>query len=548
MSYTLMVLAIVATGVLSFGLWVHHMYTTGLSPTGLGFFAAASMAVSIPSAVQVFGWMTTLWAGRPVWRTPLLFVAGFLVIFTLGGLTGVMVAAVPFDWQVHDTYFVVAHFHYVLVGGMVFPLFAAFYYWAPAFSHRVLSDTLGKYAFWLMFIGFNVAFFPMHLAGLWGMPRRVYTYPAELGWGTLNMISTIGAFMLAAGVLVFLWDLVRNLRPTLTGGAGNVWKAGTLEWLPGDVYGVRSIPLISSRNPLWDQPALQENVGEGRYYLPNAPTGVRETIVTSAIEAAPQYVLRLPGPGWTPLLAAVFTAAFFMLLTVKLVMLAVVCGAVSIAMILAWMWHRDPEPLPPVDIGGGIKLPTYVSGPMSHSWLAMMVLLLVAGSLYLAYVFSYLYLWTVAPQYWPQPGERLLSPLIFLSGALLVLGSALMLAASYALSMPARRRARVAVLLLAAVAAIAASLTIEFVGQWQSGLRPSASGYAAMVYLAGFLQLELVVAVGIMALFVAVRVITNRVDAERRVTLDNTAILLHYTVAQGLVGLALVHGFPRLVS
>ena len=132
---------------------------------------------------------------------------GFLFIFTLGGLTGVMVAMVPFDWQAHDTYFVVAHFHYVLVGGMVFPLFAAFYYWAPAFSRRALSERLGKTAFWLMFIGFNVAFFPMHLTGLLGMPRRVYTYPAELGWGSLNMISTLGAFMFAAGILVFLLDV-----------------------------------------------------------------------------------------------------------------------------------------------------------------------------------------------------------------------------------------------------------------------------------------------------------------------------------------------------
>jgi cytochrome c oxidase subunit I+III len=547
-AHNLIVVALIATGFFSFGLWVHHMFTTGIPAMSLSFFSAASMAVAVPSGIQVFAWIATFAAGRLQINAASLFVLGFLFIFTLGGLTGVMVAMVPFDWQVHDTYFVVAHFHYVLVGGMVFPLFAAFYYWAPAFSDRRLSEWLGSYAFWLMFIGFNVAFFPMHLMGLWGMPRRVYTYPEELGWGTLNMISTVGAFMLAAGVLVFLWDLVRNLRPTLTGGAGDVWKAGTLEWLHGDVYSMRSIPLISTRNPLWDQPQLQKDVGDGRYYLPNAATGSRETIVTSAIEAAPQYLLRLPGPGWTPLLAAVFTAAFFMLLTVKLVMLALLCGALSIAMMLAWMWRRDPEPVGAVDIGGGIRLPTYASGSMSHSWLAMVVLLLVASSLFLAYLFSYLYLWTVAPQNWPRVGERPLSPLLFLSGALLVAGSVAMTAASHALSMSVRRRNGVAVLLLIAIAAIAASLAIEITGHWQAGLRPANSGYAAMLYLAAFLQLELVAAVLVMTVFVAVRVLTGRVDAERRGMVDNTGILLHYTVAQGLLGLVLVHGFPRLVS
>ncbi len=166
------------------------MFTTGIPLMSLSFFSAASMAVSLPSGIQVFAWIATIAAGRLRFATPSLFVLGFLFIFTLGGLTGVMVAMVPFDWQAHDTYFVVAHFHYVLVGGMVFPLFAALYYWAPAFSRHALSERLGSWAFWLMFVGFNVAFLPMHLTGLMGMPRRVYTYPAELGWGTLNAIST----------------------------------------------------------------------------------------------------------------------------------------------------------------------------------------------------------------------------------------------------------------------------------------------------------------------------------------------------------------------
>ena len=197
-AYNLIVVALIATGFFSFGLWVHHMFTTGIPHLSLSFFSAASMAVSLPSGIQVFAWIATIASGRLRLATPSLFVLGFLFIFTLGGLTGVMVAMVPFDWQAHDTYFVVAHFHYVLVGGMVFPLFAAFYYWVPAFSRRALSERLGKTAFWLMFVGFNVAFFPMHMSGLLGMPRRVYTYPAGLGWDALNLISTVGAFIRGA--------------------------------------------------------------------------------------------------------------------------------------------------------------------------------------------------------------------------------------------------------------------------------------------------------------------------------------------------------------
>src|SRR5919112_630623 len=243
--YRLVVLALIATGFLSFGLWVHHMYATGLPKMSLSFFSAASTAVAVPSGIQVFAWIATIASGRLRLNTPTLFILGFLFIFTLGGLTGVMVAMVPFDWQAHDTYFVVAHFHYVLVGGMVFPLFATFYYWAPMVSRNRLSERLGRWAFWLMFLGFNVAFFPMHITGLIGMPRRVYTYPVGMGWDALNMVSTIGAFMIAAGVAIFLVDLARNFRFASEENAGNVWNAGTLEWLPNGNYATRSIRSVN---------------------------------------------------------------------------------------------------------------------------------------------------------------------------------------------------------------------------------------------------------------------------------------------------------------
>ena len=202
--YTAIVLSLIATGFLAFGLWVHHMFTTGLPQLGASFFTAASMLIAIPSGIQIFCWIATLWDGRPQFRTPLLFVLGFFFIFVLGGLTGVMLASVPLDAQVHDTFFVVAHLHYVLIGGAVFPLFGAFYYWFPKATGRLLDERAGRWNFWLFFIGFNLAFFPMHQLGLIGMPRRVYTYPDGLGWNELNLLASIGAGLIAASVAPFV--------------------------------------------------------------------------------------------------------------------------------------------------------------------------------------------------------------------------------------------------------------------------------------------------------------------------------------------------------
>src|SRR5215211_5989080 len=194
--YLGVVLSLMATGFLSFGLWVHHMFATGLPPLGASLFTASSMLIAVPSGLQIFCWLATLWDGRPVFCTPLLFVLGFVVIFVIGGLSGVMVASVPLDSQVHDTYFVVAHFHYVLIGGAVFPLVGAVYYWFPKITGRLMSEQIGRWNFWLAFIGFNVAFFPMHILGLQGMPRRVYTYLPEMGWGPLNRLASVGALIL----------------------------------------------------------------------------------------------------------------------------------------------------------------------------------------------------------------------------------------------------------------------------------------------------------------------------------------------------------------
>ncbi len=545
-AYELIVLALIATGFFSFGLWVHHMFTTGIPNISLGFFSAASMAVSLPSGIQIFAWIATMASGRLQLKTPSLFVLGFIFIFTLGGLTGVMVAMVPFEWQAHDTYFVVAHFHYVLIGGMVFPLFAALYYWAPAFSRNALSERMGRWVFGLMFIGFNVAFLPMHLTGLLGMPRRIYTYTAEMGWGTLNMVSTVGAFAFAAGVLLFIIDLTLRFRPAMSGTAGDVWKAGTLEWLNNGTFSARSVPEITDRYPLWSEPSLRKSVDDGRWYLPGTATGLRETIVTSPIEALPQYVMRLPGPGWSPVLAAVFTAAFFLLLTAKFVLIAVICGLLAIAMILVWTWPSDLPASGKVEIGNGLRLATYATGSTSHSWWAIIIVQLVAASLYLAWVFSYLYIWTVHPKLWDTDA---LPDLFSLQGPLT---PTVLLTASSGLILIGGRNLRIAdhrwlttLLLGAGLIALWLALVLDAIGHWSRGPRPDQSAYGALIGMGIFLQLQLTTAITVMCGFTLARLWTGQLNSKRRVIFDNMALLWHYTVIQSLVGLLLMHGFPR---
>ena len=408
--YSWIVLSAVGTGFLSFGLWVHHMFTTGLPQISLGFFSAASEAVVIPTGIQLFAFVATLMVGRVRMSLPMLWIAGALAIFVAGGLTGVMLAIVPFNWQAHDTYFIVAHLHYTLFGGMVFPVIAGVYYFYPFIAKKLLSERLGRWAFWLIFTGFNVTFLPMHLTGLMGMPRRIFTYPESSGWGTLNLISTIGAFVVAAGFAVFLYDL---LRPKSRQGQipRNPWDAGTLEFshdVPEEAWGVRSVPYVTSRYPLWDQPKLVERMDAGRYYLADSPDHQRETIVTSVIDAKPIYVQRVTGPAWITIWAAIFTGGAFIFPTFHIYKPAIVCGAFAIVCVLYWLWTSTARP-PREEMreaGLGLRLPTYMSGPDSVGWWGMWITMLGDATAFASIVFGFFFYWTARPDFPPAGADH----------------------------------------------------------------------------------------------------------------------------------------------
>jgi cytochrome c oxidase subunit I+III len=544
--YGWIVLAAVGTGFLSFGLWVHHMFTTGLPGISLGFFSAASEAVAIPTGIQFFCFIATLLVGNVTRSVPMLFVFAGLATFVLGGLTGVMVALAPFDFQAHDTYFVVGHLHYVLMGGTIFPVIGGVYYFFPLAVGKTLSDKLGKIVFWLLFIGFNVTFLPMHFTGLVGMTRRVFTYRADLGFDTLNLVSSMGAFILVAGFAVFVWDVLRP-KGKQPYADRNPWGAGTLEWLaemPDKPWGVRSIPEIDGRYPLWDQPNFMRDVDEGRFYLPDAEEGKRETLVTTSIDAQPIQCLRVPGPTFLTFFAAMFTGGVFIFSTFHWWWPAAISGVLALATILVWLWTGTaiiPEK-EEKDIGLGLRLPLYVSGSDSVGWWAMFITMLGDMTAFVALVFGYFFYWTIHTDFPPEP---LPGPGVFWPGL-----SGVLLLGAWWLTLLARRwnQRDHAVgfygALVSAVALAVAGSGALLAGPWMTGLDPTSHVYPATVWVLVLWTVVHIAAGVIMQLYCVARRMAGRMTARYDIDIVNVALYWHFSAMTVVITVAVIAGFP----
>ena len=546
--YSWIVLSAIGTGFLSFGLWVHHMFTTGLPSISLGFFSAASEAVAIPTGIQLFVFIATVMLGNVVRTVPMLYCLGALATFIVGGLTGVMLAIAPFDFQAHDTYFVVAHLHYTLIGGMLFPVLAGIQYYYPFATGKLLSRKLGIWSFWLTFIGFNVTFLPMHLTGLLGMPRRIFTYSLLRQWGDLNLLSTVGAFIFAAGFIVFVWDCVRpkNKEPN---AKRNVWNAGTLEWVgkvPADDWGLRSIPTVNSRYPLWDDPELMVTIDEGKGLLADAKEGRRETLVTSVLDAEPVQVLRVGTPTWLPMLAAIGLGGTFIFPVWKLWWLTLGSALFFLGIVLYWLWTGTAE-IPEKqtkDIGDGRRVPLYVAGSRSTGWWAMFITMTGDLTAFLAVLFGYFFFWTVHPAFPPQgiegPGWQW--PLVAGGVVVLTWGATLGARLANAAGRVALSRG---MLVAGLVGTVLAGLAL-MAGPWTTGLNPTAHSYPAIVWgLVVWIVLHLGAGM-IMQAYALARSIFGKLTPRHDADLWNVTLYWHFTGFCALLTALVIGGFPLL--
>ncbi|UEM01339.1 cytochrome c oxidase subunit I [Skermanella rosea] len=549
--YTWIVVSVVAVGFLSFGLWVHHMFTTGIPHLALGFFSAASTLVAIPTGVQIFSWLATLIDGRPQWKLPMLYLFGFFVVFVAGGLTGVMVAVVPFDWQVHDTHFVVAHMHYVLVGGFVFPLLAAAYYWLPHVSGKVARYPLGHAAFWLIFIGFNLTFFIMHLTGLLGMPRRVFSYEPGWGWDLPNLVSSFGGFLMTIGFALFVVDVTLHVRFGRT-APRNPWGASTLEWAtatPPAPYNFASLPTVSGRHPLRDAPELPSDLAGGRGYLGFAREGRQETLGIHMTAATPDQVIVLPGPTYLPLFTALATGIVFLGLLFKVYWLVPVGAVLMLAMFMLWTrstgQRRDGGPLP---IGRGASAPVHSEAAGAPSWWAMVFTLVADGVLFSSLAFGALFLWVSAPA-WPPPqvlDSGWWVPALTVAGLAVAAVAGLRAVAVNGSSGASRSAGRDFWLLLAAAghAFALAWLVVLALGTPDPTRHAYGAATVALLAYAGFHA-----ALGcVFALFGLWRSRTGHVSAARSLDLRIGSLWHGYTAVTGAAGLLLVAVLAWLVT
>jgi cytochrome c oxidase subunit I+III len=388
-AFPLVALAELLVAFIGFGVWAHHMFAVGLATVTAVYFAAASLIIVIPSAIQLFAWLTTLVTGRPEFATPLLWIVGFIVFFIVGGLSGVTFAAIPFDQQAHDTYFVVAHFHFVIFGAAVFPLVGGLYYWFPKVTGRMYHEGVGKTSFWLAFAGTALTFFPMHIVGLMGMPRRQYTYAPDLGWSGLNALETVGSYVLGAGLLLVAANLaVSRFRGPASGE--DPFDGATLEWAtssPPPPYNFAVIPAVTSPYPMWDVRDREQDVSNaeaGRLVLDRGHV----TPATTVVDAEWDEALDMPSDSPWPIAVAAALALVFMYLLTGHWTTALVFLAVAAAAVVAWH-HRE----------AAVELVTRRALP--NGWWGMAVFLATEAALFGSLIGSYFYLRFTSTD-WPQ--------------------------------------------------------------------------------------------------------------------------------------------------
>ncbi|WP_152048391.1 cytochrome c oxidase subunit I [Aureimonas psammosilenae] len=547
LGYSWIVTAVAAMAFLSFGLWVHHMFTVGIPHLALGFFSAASVLVAVPTGVQIFLWIGTMMAGHPRPTVPMLFLLGFFFVFVCGGLTGVMLAIVPFDWQVHDTHFVVAHMHYVLVGGFVFPMLAAAYYYLPHFTGREPLYGVGKLVFWLIFTGFNMTFLVMHWTGLLGMPRRWPNFPEGLGWDWPNLISSIGGFVMTAGFALFAVDVLfqtrfgKRSRP-------DPWRAETLEWctaIPPRPYAFASLPHVSSRAPLSDDPSLRERLERGQGYLGIPRNGWQETMVVEMATGEPEHVAILPRPTALPFWTALAIGSVVLSLLFKQYWLTPLALALVAALFLCWNreagQRRDHGLL---DAGMGLRLPVHAEAERPATWWGMLFLLVANGTAFASLVFGALFLWLVAPG-WPAP--QTVNPPVLESG-LLVLAAVAAAVFGRAAQVAVKRSATMAVPMLGSALGshLLASALAVFV---MLAHVPTPTAHASFAVTVAFLAYAaLHSGVGALLAGLAIwRCLAGFVSVRRSADLRTMSLWHDYTAVTTLLAIAFLFALDRLV-
>jgi len=531
--YVWIAVAILLTGFVSFGLWVHHMFAAGLPALSMTFFTAASLMIAIASGIQIFSWIATMWGSRPSLSVPMLYALGFVFLFVLGGLTGVMVAMVPFDQQVHDTYFIVAHFHYVLIGGVIFPIFSGIYYWTPKIIGRNLVPWLGYAGFWTTFIGFNLTFFPMHIMGFLGLPRRVYTYPKELQIENYNLVASAGAALLGIGTVFLLTDLIYSLCKGKPSG-DDPWSADSLEWSvtsPPQNYTFFSFPIVTSRHPLWIANSLDSispfnNICVS---LAGEPQSWRGTLVTDATDAIPQAIQFLPSPCYVPFWTAVATlAASIGILTGAYivfgfsVLMLTVCIVLWLSPNLAML--KEMEQFEPAIRVGLAPIP---SSTQAVAWWATVGFNTIVGSSFFALIYSYFYIRLFAPQ-WPPAETPHPWSWVTVAGLLAVVAATW---AARRLSKNVNSFDTISKVMMMTAVTLAGLVYLSLqVWDWcDTGFTPSQNAYTSLYFVITGVSMLLAIIATSFSGSAAVRMLTSRNDPKASIKLHIEIVALLWT-------------------